>query len=112
MVHESKKKMKIFFSLHSYVISHTVKTLRLTVISPFGTLGRGGGGGGGGDKGIWRMVHAYLRKNPGYAKLVRIVPYSTLPLFKSGASADFGGGTDGGCKSTGPPNVLFESCYT
>ena len=40
---------------------YTVRTLRLTIISPFGTLSRGLG-----DKGIWRIVRT-PGKNPGYA---------------------------------------------
>ena len=40
---------------------YTVRTLRLTIISPFGTLSRGLR-----DKGIWRIVRT-PRKNPGYA---------------------------------------------
>ena len=46
MVHEFKKTMKIF-SVYIVTSFHTVKTLRLTVISPFGDIGPGKGGGGG-----------------------------------------------------------------
>ena len=71
-----------FFSLHTYVISYTAKTLWLTVISPFGHWA--GGVAGGGDKGIWRIVRS-SEKILATPLLVRIVPYSTLALFKSGA---------------------------
>ena len=58
MVHESKKTMKIF-SVYIVTSFHTVKTLRLTVISPFGDIGQGGWEGGGGDKGIRRIVRTF-----------------------------------------------------
>ena len=55
-------------------------------------------GGGGGDKGIWRIVRTY-EKNQAMPLLVRIVPYSLFGSWEQ-ASANFGGNTDGGCKST------------
>ena len=50
--------------LRSYVISYTVKTLRLTVASPSATLG-GEAEGGAWGRGIWGIVRT-SEKNPGY----------------------------------------------
>ena len=55
-------------------------------------------GGGGGDKGIWRIVRTF-EKILAMPLLVRIVPYSLFGSWEQ-ASANFGGNTDGGCKST------------